>query len=264
MRRVSLGAAAEQTRSFMRREGSLVIPVAFATFGLALILTSLITPDPAAGDVQPGMWSLAIFPLMFLAIVGQLAISYLVLRPGVSVRDALGAAMMRLPTALAVILLLLAAFVAIGLLLVIVLGVIAAVMGVGIEGATVAVATLTLLVMLLIGARLLMVWPLIADKRAGAVATIKEGLALSKGYAWKFVALTLSFVLVYILLTGAVQLGLGSLLLIFGKLAGAESAALFLTAIIVALLGAVIQAVWAVLLTNIYRQLTAPVAQTRP
>lgn len=264
MPKLSLGAAAEQTKIFMRREGSLVMPVAFATFGLALILVALVTPEQAPGEeVQPGLWSLAVIPLMFLGIIGQVAISYLVLRPGISVRDALSAALKRLPTAVATILLLLGVMIVIGFLLVIVLGILAALLGAGIEGATLAVASVTMLVMLLIGARLLMVWPMLADRPGGAVATLKEAVALSKGHVWKFVGFTLLFGLVYILLTGAVQFGLGSVLLIFGRLAGAESAALFLTSIIVALLGAIIQAVWAVLITNIYRQLSGASPEAR-
>ncbi len=265
MGRVSLGAAAEQTKSFMRREGTLVLPVAFATFGLALILLSAFTPERSPGqEVQPGIWSLAIIPLMILTVIGQLAISYLVLRPGVTVREALGVAMKRLPTALAVILLLFVAFCLVALILVLVLSVVVVAFGAGAEGAAVLGALAAFVALILVGARLLMAWPLIADRSEGPLAAVKQALALSKGYAWKFVALALAFGLVYVVLTGAVQLGLGSLLLIVGKLAGAERAALFLTAVLVALLAAAIQAFWAVLLANIYRQLIAPIAQTSP
>lgn len=259
MGRLSLGAAAEQTRNFMRREGPLVLPIAFATFGLALILIGLATPEARPGEeVKPGLWSLAIFPLMFLALTGQLAISYLALRPGVSVREALGAAMLRLPTALAIVLLLIAALAILGLLLSFVLAIIAVAVGAGVNGAAVAVATLAMIFMLILGARLLMIWPMMADQRGGAVVTVKQALALSKGHALKFIAMTFAFGLVYLALTGAVQLGLGSLLLILGKLAGLESAAKFLTVIVVALLGAILQAYWAVLLSFIYRQLAEP------
>jgi hypothetical protein len=259
MNKVSLGAAADQTKSFMRRERGLVLPVAFATFGIALILIALVTPEaPAGQQVQPGLWSLAVIPLMFLAIIGQLSISYLVLRPGSSVRDALWAALGRLPAALGLILLVFAAFVAAGLLLILILGMLAVVFGATETGAAALGALAVAIVLLFMAARLLMAWPLLADRRSGPLATLKQAFALSKGRVWKFLALTLAFALVYVALTGAVQLGLGSLLLIFGKLLGAEAAATFLTVVAVALFGAGIQAVWAVLLANIYRQLTPP------
>jgi len=260
MSRVSLGAAAEQTKSFMRREAGLVLPVAFATFGIALILVALVTPEPAAAGerVKPGLWSLAIIPLMLLAMVGQLAISHLVLRPGASVREAFGAAMARLPTALGMLLLLFAIFAAAGLALILVMGVLAVALGAAAQAAAALAALAVILVLLFVGARLLMAWPLIVDRSAGPVATLQAAFALSKGFFWKFLLLTLAFALVYMILTGAVQLGLGSILLIFGKLVGAEGAAAFLTAIVVALLGAALQAAWAVLLAFVYRQLTPP------
>lgn len=262
---VSLSAAVEQTKGFIRREGGLVLPVAFATFGLALILVVLVTPEPSAGgQVQPGLWSLAVLPLMVLAMIGQISISYLVLHPGSSVRDALGAGLRRLPVALGVILLVIAALAAIGLLLIMVMGVLALALGAAETGAAALGALAVFAVLIFAGARLLMAWPLIADRRSGPVATLKQAFALSKGHVWKFLALTFAFALVYLALTGAVQLGVGSLLLILGRLMGAEGAAAFLTAILVALLGAAIQAVWAVLLANIYRQLSQPAGEARP
>lgn len=263
MARISLGAAAEQTRGFMRRESGLVLPVAFATFGLALAIVALVTPEPTAGGrVEPGPWSLALFPIMFLVLIGQLSISYLVLRPGASVRDSLGFAMIRLPTAIAALLLLLVVLVGLGLVLIAATGILAVALGASAEGAAAAGVLAVMLVMLVIGARLLMAWPLIADRRSGAVAALKQAFAISKGNVWKFLALTLAFALVYVVLTGAVQLGLGSVLLILGRVIGAEGGAAFLTAILVALLGAAIQAAWAVLLANVYRQL-APAGDAR-
>jgi len=265
MRNLSLGAAAEQTKLFMRREGPLVVPVAFATFGIALIVMGLVTPEPAPGEkVQPGLWSLALLPLMFLLVLGQLAISHLVLRPAVTVRDALGAATARLPMAAVVVLLLMGIILIAGLILLLAVGVIAALVGASMEGATTAGATVTLVLILIVVARLLMVWPMLIDRRTGPVATLKDAFALSRGHLLKFLALFFAFMLVSAFLTGAVQLGLGSVLLIIGKLSGMERAAAFLTAIIVALFAAIIQTVWAVFLTNIYRQLATPAATSVP
>src|SRR3546814_20956857 len=61
------------------------------------------TPDPAAGgQVTPGNWMLWLVPAALLGIVGQLTISLLVLTPGTSVREAMGAGLRRLPTVLQV------------------------------------------------------------------------------------------------------------------------------------------------------------------
>lgn len=263
--RISLGTAWEQTRSFMRREGSLILPVAFATFGIALVLLSFAMPDPtAAGEIETGPWALAIIPLTFLGILGQLAISYLVLRPGSSVRDALATGVKRLPQALGVIVVMVLALLVSTFVLGLVLGLIVTASGASAGALTAIVAFLLFGALLWIGARLLMIWPMLADRRDGPVATLKSSYAISRGLVLRFITLMLMFLLIYMLVTAAVQLGLGSVLILVGRMIGSEAAATFLVAIVVALLGAVIQAFWAVLLANIYRQLTAPVGQTVP
>lgn len=263
--RISLSAAAEQTGSFMRREGSLVLPVAFATFGIAFILLSLVMPDPKnETDVEGGLWALAAFPLLFLIMIGQITIAYLVLRPGVSVRDALGAAMKRLPTMIGVVLLILLGLVGLALLLSVVTVMIGVSVGAAMETTTAFVSVIVIAAMAWLSTRLLMLWPLLADKRGGVIESIKQAFRLSKPYFWKFFVVVIVSTIVVSLALGAVQLGIGSVLLIFGRLVGAEGAAALLTIILVALLSAAIQAFVAVLLANIYRQLTAPVGQTRP
>src|SRR3546814_9790977 len=107
MSNLSLSSVSDDTGAFFRREAGLVMTVAFATFGLGLLLVELMTPDPAAGgQVTPGNWMLWLVPAALLGIVGQLTISLLVLTPGTSVREAMGAGLRRLPTVLLVTLVL--------------------------------------------------------------------------------------------------------------------------------------------------------------
>lgn len=260
-----MSAAAEQTGSFMRREGGLVLPVAFATFGVAFILLSLIMPEPTdRASMQSGLWALGAFPLFFFMMAGQVAISYLVLRPGVSVRDALGAAMKRIPTIVGVVFLLILGLFGVAMVLSLVSVMLGAVMGASIEATAALVTLVVLAVMAWLAARLLLLWPLLADKREGVRQSLKQAFRLSKPYFWKFLAVVIVSTIVISLGLGAVQMGLGSVLLIVGRLVGAEGAALLLTVILVALLSAAVQAFIAVLLANLYRQLTAPLGQTRP
>src|SRR3546814_17985349 len=99
MSNLSLSSVSDDTGAFFRREAGLVMTVAFATFGLGLLLVELMTPDPAAGgQVTPGNRLLWLVPAALLWIVGHLTISLLVLTPGTTVREALGAGMRPLPT----------------------------------------------------------------------------------------------------------------------------------------------------------------------
>src|SRR3546814_13865994 len=98
MSNLSLSSVSDDTGAFFRREAGLVMTVAFATFGLGLLLVELMTPDPAAGgQVTPGNWMLWLVPAALLGIVGQLTISLLVLTPGTSGRESMGVGRRRLP-----------------------------------------------------------------------------------------------------------------------------------------------------------------------
>src|SRR3546814_6805261 len=99
MSNLSLSSVSDDTGAFFRREARLVMTVAFATFGLGLLLVELMTPDAdAGGQVTPGNWMLWLVPAALLGIVGQLTLSLLVLTPGTSAKEAMGAGLRLLPT----------------------------------------------------------------------------------------------------------------------------------------------------------------------
>ncbi|HEY9554222.1 hypothetical protein [Allosphingosinicella sp.] len=254
MSNLSLSSVSDDTGAFFRREAGLVMTVAFATFGLGLLLVELMTPDPAAGgQVTPGNWMLWLVPAALLGIVGQLTISLLVLTPGTSVREAMGAGLRRLPTVLLVTLVLgLVAGIAIALFTV-VGGAIAVVAGMAIGGATALVSFLLGAFILWGAARLLLIWPLIAERAPGAVDSVRGAWRLSRGHAWRFAAAVLAFMLVYVVVVGAARFGFGSLFVIVGQAIGSEALARFLPALAVAAIGAGLQAVWAVFITQLYR-----------
>src|SRR3546814_10855643 len=59
--------------------------------------------------------------------------------------------------------------------------------------------------------------------------------------------------LVYVVVVGAARFGFGSLFVIVGQAIGSEALARFLPALAVAAIGAGLQAVWAVFITQLYR-----------
>lgn len=254
MPKISLNGASEQATGFFRREAGIVLPVAFATFGLGMLLVTLVTPaSPAPEQVEPGAWMLAVIPAALAGVIGQLAISLLVLRPGVSVGEALRGAFGRLPRALVVVLLIMVAAMAGMLVLSLVLGLVAYATGASTISLTTLAVLLVTLAMIWFAARLLLVWPMLADREQGAVPTFRAAWALSKGSSGRLVAALVLFGLVYVVVTGAVQLVFGSIFLLLGRAIGADAAAAFLAAVIVALVASALQALWAVFVTFLYR-----------
>src|SRR5690606_9697412 len=98
------------TRRFFTRERTLLLPLGFATFGLAALIGGLAIPAPKApGEpLTPGPWMLALIPMLLLVTLGYVAISRMVLRARISVAEALRDALGLMPRAIGV-------FVAIGL-----------------------------------------------------------------------------------------------------------------------------------------------------
>src|SRR3546814_5532550 len=108
----------------------------------------------------------------------------------------MGAGLRRLPTVLLVTLVLgLVAGIAIALFTV-VGGAIAVVAGMAIGGATALVSFLLGAFILWGAARLLLIWPLIAERAPGAVDSVRGPWRLSRGHAWRFAAPVLAFMLV--------------------------------------------------------------------
>ena len=256
MSNISLSAVSDDTGAFFRREAGLILTVAFATFGLGSLMVELLAPAaPASGEVEAGNWMLWLIPAALLGILGQLTISVLVLTPGSSVREAIAGAFRRVPTIFGVTLLLFAAA-AIALTLFTLLGgAVAVAAGAGMDAATVLILLLLAGFALWATSRLLLVWPLIADRPVGPIAAIREAWRLSRGHGWRFLSVILGFSILYVVAIGAGRVGFGSLFLLLGRAIDSEGVARFLAAFAVAVIGTLLQAMWAVFVTQLYRRM---------
>src|SRR5688572_25228939 len=90
MARLSITTAWNESAEFVRREARLLFPVAFLLVSLPGLVLQLAMPAVEPGQATPpGPW-LALLPVaLSLGLIGTLAISFLALRPGASVGEAL-------------------------------------------------------------------------------------------------------------------------------------------------------------------------------
>lgn len=97
---ISLGSVWEEAFAFFKAEFALLAPLALLGFGLPTVMLLLVIPADAAqaATLQPGPWMIWFLPAGFLSMLGSLSVSALALRPGVSVREAIGIALRRVPT----------------------------------------------------------------------------------------------------------------------------------------------------------------------
>ncbi len=266
MATLSVSAAWNETAAFVARERRLLFPLAFMLTALpAALLDLVMPPPPAPGQLpQAGLW-LAAVPLTFIAaMIGNIALSVLSLRPGLSVAEALGRGLRRFPILLAVVLLLMIA----GALLLFVAAMVAVLVTPGALDAaksgvpTPATGTAALLMLaivlpalLYVGARLTVLTPLAANEDSGPLAMIGRSWRLTAGYVWRLIGfLVLAGLLVGVLST-AVQSVAGLLsALILGSIAPGSPGAL-LVILVMLVVNTVIGAYLAVLIARIYAQL---------
>ncbi len=256
MARVSLGRVWDETWAFLRAESALLFPLAAATIGAAMLLLMVVMPEPVDERLPRGPWMLWLLPFYGLSLLGVLATTALALRPGISVRESLGVALRRLPVSAAIVLLLAAISMLAGVPVALVGAV--EVSQSGAVGAATALANFIVLVVLLwLSVRLLLVWPMVADRVVSPLAAVRESFALTRGHGARLLGLVLLAVVAAVLIGAALLFAGGAVLMVIGKALGGERLGSLLVALLLAAIVAVAATIWAVFLAFLYRQLVA-------
>jgi hypothetical protein len=256
----SIDAVWDDMIVFLRRESGIVLPLALATFGVAMIMLGFSArpmETMSAGTARPGLQILWTIPAMLLTVLGNMAISLLVLRAGITVGESLRTAIARLPVVIGIALL-------IGLAACI-LGIVAIVF-VTLLGTILAAdpATKQNLAMLLImlpagwiGIRLFLMWQLVADGAKGPIASLRGSFALTRGQALRSFMVIMIFGAVYISLITISQLALTPVVRLLGIATGQVEMMKLVAELITALIGSVLMMGWTVYLAFAYRRMSA-------
>jgi len=266
MARLSVTTAWNETVAFVKAEARLLFPLAFMLIALPAAVLRAIVPTPQPGELPPaGLWIAWVVVTMILALIGNLAISYLAIRAGASVREALVQAVRRGAVLLAAALLVGCAAVALILLVTMILGIAFAGASLGSGGTpgpaqlrsmTLAFILLVLPVVIYFAARLAMMTPVAAAERAGPFSIISRSWRLTAGHALKLVGLLLIIGAVSLVLQIAVESIFG---IAFRVTAGpAEPGSISAIAILLALaaLNTVVAVYAGSLLAKVYAQLS--------
>lgn len=250
----------DDTSRFVRREAGLLMPLAFATGGVGALLWDLAVPVSVPGArAAPGPWMLVLIPVTLLFLIGNIAIAALVLNGGISVREALRIAFSRMGNALSV----LALFMGIALFATVVVSVVAMLVGMLVgwppEQATALALMLMLPAILFVAVRMITLWPVVAASpaRPAPIATVRAAFRATKGAFWRLAGATLLYALAYMAILGAIQFGLGSVLLIAGRALGQAGGFTTFVSVLSAMAGAAVQAVWGVFAVFLYARLGA-------
>lgn len=261
MTQVSIGTAWEDTLAFVKREGTLLFPVALVFLALPAVILQLIAPgelrtaavveEAAKAPQLPPGFLFSILIVLLISMVGILAINALALRPGISVAEALHLAVKRMPVLMGAALLLVLGFMGVLLVLSIFGGGLSAAIGMG--PAMTLVIMLATPIMLFVTVRLILLNAVIVDVPVGPREAIRQGWRLTVGQFWRLFA----FIIVLIMLMIVIQLVSRSLFGIAGTLIGGTTLATLLAGLAVAVVNAVLQVYYLVMTCRIYRQLTS-------
>lgn len=255
MATISIGKAWEETLAFVKREGTLLFPVALVFLALPAVVLQLVAPEqmhPMAevGPQQlPPAFIFSMLLVILIGMLGMLAIYALSLRPGISVAEALQLAVRRMPVLMGSMALLLAGFTVLFLILSLLGAVFVPAMGT--TGAASVVVLMAAPVLLFVMVRLLLLYAILLNEPVGSVEAIRRGWRLTTGQFWKLFA----FVMALVMLALIIQLVSRSLFGIAGGLIGGSALATLFAGLAVAIVNAVIQVYYLVMTSRIYRQL---------
>jgi hypothetical protein len=241
--KISIEQGLRALQRFLMAEWRLGLPLALAflalpPFALGLLIAPLMPDMPSTIDgvralslSMPG-W---VTPVMLLGglvtIIGALALQALLLLPRISVSEAIMTALRCLPAwigaCLIVFAILFAVLIAVGFLL-----------GAAPGGASILVLT-TFFGMIVAGLYLVLIMPLIIEKKASPLAALRQGITLYGNQLPRLIGGLILFLAGAWIIAMAVQVALGSVLLLAGRLLGQPE----LGQVLVALLGALVSAV---------------------
>lgn len=261
--RISLGGVWEETIAFVRAELALLMPVALAGFALPLIALQLLLPARLMiGDqIAGGPWGWALPPYALCSMTATLALTALALRPGISVRESLVLAVRRLPAAIGLVLLALAALIGLSVLVSLAA---AAEQGVlGRSGPVFVVALLLFLVTIIsVLVRALPVWAVLIDGDRRPIAAIRRAFALTRSHYLLLLLLRVVAWLSQSLALFVVLVPVAVLFNLLGRLTGAPRATELLSLIVGGAMVAVLMAIWTVYTARFYRRLAGSISGT--
>lgn len=255
---LSLGTLWEETAAFVRAEAALLLPVAFALFGVPIVVLQLLAPQPfvVGGRLVEGQWMWALIPFALFMMAGSVAISALALKPGISVGEALGTALRALPAGVALGLFGLAGMFALAFLMSIAAGIEMAL--IGRSGPVLTLAMLIAFVaMIFVAVRAMPVWALIADGTRAPRVALRIAFAITRRAYLKLLLLRIVAWISQVVALCVVLVPLAVIVDIAGRLTGQPQVGETLTLVVGGAAMATVVMVWTVFVARLYRRLMA-------
>ena len=259
MTNLSITTAWNETIAFVKREAGLILPIAFLLIALPGALMQMLMPLTPPGETpEPGLWLLLLPVAIIAGMVGSIAITYLSLRPGASVEEALRVGLRRFIMLFAASLLVSLGFILafVPLVLIFVGG--AALSGnlAASAGSLVLLLLIFLVVVIAVWVRLMLMTPVAAVESAGPIEIIRRSWQLTAGHFWKLLGFIILLLIAAVVVIMVVSMVFGLLLFAIAGRPDPGSTSMILLTIVTAVIQAVLAAIFATLIGRIYHQLS--------
>jgi len=257
----SITTAWNETVEFLKRESRLVLPIAFLLVSLPGAALQYMMPTPTPGqppDLEGLMQGLktvllALPVVVVLSLIGTIAISYLAIRPGRTVGEALQVGGRRFIFLLLATLLLGIGAVCLFLPLFALIGLYAPTPP---PGALIFLLVLFYLILFLaLAIRMMLITPIAAAEEAGPIAIIVRSWALTKGYFWKLLGFLIVFWITALIVVMVISIIFALIVTLFAGPPMPGSFPAFLLLLCSAVVQAVVTSIIATMVARIYVQL---------
>jgi hypothetical protein len=253
MRGLSISAAWEETKAILARDGSLLAAVALALIVLPQVVLA-VAGAPIGADSSSLSKTIYIAVVLF-GLVAQIALNRMAIGSAVMVKEAIGEGFVRLLPVVAVFVIFAFCLVLVTMILAVVLAAAGlATLKAGTPPPAAIVAVLVALTALAF-AIIQLIFPLAAVETGNPIRLISRSWQLARGHYLRLLGFVVTVFIGFGLVVIAIQLGLGSVIVLFLGKPDPGS----LSALILGLIAGVIQAaftvVTAVMLARIYVQL---------
>lgn len=260
MAKLSITEAWNEATAYMAREAQLLFPIAFLLVALPGAILQEVMPQTAGPEAAPevGPWFWLIIPVMVITLYGYLVLCWLSVRRSRAANEGFSAAASRLLPTVGAVLLIALAFILIALPIFAIVGAGAMLGGStgAVSGAAALMVLVFLMVVIVIGTRLMLFYPVAATERVGPIGILKRSWSLTRGHFWKLLGFLVLFLILAVVVVVAVSAVVG---LIIYAVAGQPEPGSF-ASFLVLLLGAIINTVFALLfaalVSRIYAQLS--------
>jgi len=254
--RISLGSVWEEAIGFVRAERSLLVPLALLGFGMPTVAMLLAVPIDAAttGTLKPGPWMAWMLPCGLVSMLGSIAVSALVLRPGASVREAIGTAIARLPAAIGLLLLYVGVQVALAIPLALATMIDLRVSG-GAGPIAMVVNLIDIAVTIWLFVRILPIWAVLADRPQSAWTAVRTAFRLTRGCYARLLALRIVMLVAALVTTLVLLLPIGALTQLIGVATGDAGVSAILSFVATGVVMAGVIGLWTVYVARLYRTL---------